>query len=97
MNLKFILVVAALVIRAASTYVVSGLHECFDTHDAVTTLLHINMDGNDISHHGVHHLSILLKIGCIQYLDLNGNNLMSQQKFSTFAEQLKYNATLKVL
>ena len=64
-------------------YLVSGLHECLDAHNAVTTLLHINMDGNAISHHGVHQLSTLFKIGCIQNLDLSGNNLMSQQKFNS--------------
>ena len=83
-------------------YLVSGLHKCLDTHSAVTTLLNINMSSNDISHHGVHHLSILLKIGCIDDLDFSFNNLLSEQDtihatIDTFTEQLKYNTTLKTL
>ena len=83
-------------------YLVSGLHKCLDTHCAVTTLLHIDMDSNAISHHGVHYLSTLLKIGCIDYLDLSYNNLLSEQDtihaaIDTFTEQLKYNTTLKTL
>ena len=83
-------------------YLVNGLHKCLDTHSAVTTLLNINMDSNDISHHGVHHLSTLLKIGCIDYLDLSANNLLSEQDtihatIDTFTDQLKYNTTLKTL
>ena len=83
-------------------YLVSGLHKYLDTHSAVTTLLHIEMRINDISHHGLHHLSTLLKIGCIDYLDLAFNNLLSEQDtihaaIDTFTEQLKYNTTLKTL
>ena len=83
-------------------YLVSGLHKCLDTHSAVTTLLHIDMVSNAISHHGVHHLSTLLKIGCIDYLDLSYNNLLSEQDtihaaIDTFTEQLKYNTTLKTI
>ena len=83
-------------------YLVSGLHKCLDTHSAVTTLLNINMISNGISHHGLRHLSTLLKIGCIDYLDLSGNNLLSEQDtihaaIDTFIEQLKYNTTLKTL
>ena len=83
-------------------YLVSGLHKCLDTHSAVTTLLNIGMRINDISHHGLHHLSTLLKIGCIDYLDLSYNNLLSEQDtihaaIDTFTEQLKYNTTLKTL
>ena len=83
-------------------YLVSGLHKCLDTHSAVTTLLHIEMKFNTISHHGVHHLSTLLKIGCIDYLSLAYNNLLSEQDtihaaIDTFTEQLKYNTTLKTL
>ena len=83
-------------------YLVSGLHKCLDTHSAVTTLLHIDVMLNDISHHGVHHLSTLLKIGCIDYLDLSVNNLLSEQDtihaaIDTFTEQLKYNTILKTL
>ena len=83
-------------------YLVSGLHKYLDTHSAVTTLLHIGMISNAISHHGVHHLSTLLKIGCIDYLDLTYNNLLSEQDtihaaIDTFTEQLKYNTTLKTL
>ena len=83
-------------------YLVSGLHKCLDTHSAVTTLLHIDIMQNAISHNGVHHLSTLLKIGCIDYLGLSFNNLLSEQDtihatIDTFTEQLKYNATLKRL
>ena len=83
-------------------YLVSGLHKCLDTHSAVTTLLNIDMRFNAISHHGVHHLSTLLKIGCIDYLNLSCNNLLSEQDtihatIDTFTEQLKYNTTLKTL
>ena len=83
-------------------YLVRGLHKCLDTHSAVTTLLNINMGLNGISHHGLHHLSTLLKIGCIDCLDLTYNNLLSEQDtihatVDTFTEQLKYNTTLKLL
>ena len=83
-------------------YLVSALHKCLDTHSAVTTLLHIEMEFNTISHHGVHHLSTLLKIGCIDYLSLSYNNLLSEQDtihatIDKFTEQLKYNTTLKTL
>ena len=82
-------------------YLVSGLHKCLDTHSAVTTLLNINMGHNSISHHGVYHLTTLVKIGCIDGLDLAYNNLLSEQDtihaIDTFTEQLKYNTTLKTL
>ena len=83
-------------------YLVSGLHNCLDTHSTVTTLLNIDMGFNDISHHGLHHLSTLLKIGCIDFLNLAYNNLLSEQDTihattDTFTEQLKYNTTLKTL
>ena len=83
-------------------YLVSGLHKCLDTHSAVTTLLHIDMGHNSISHHGVHHLSTLLKIGCIDCLDLSFNNLLSEQDtihatIDTFTEELKHNTILKTL
>ena len=83
-------------------YLVNGLHKCLDTHSAVTTLLDIYMTGNDISHHGLHHLSTLLKISCIDFLSLTYNNLLSEQDtihatIDTFTEQLKYNTTLKDL
>ena len=83
-------------------YLFSGLHKCLDTPSAVTTLLNIHISHNDIRHHGVHHLSTLLKIGCIDYLDLSYNNFLSEQDtihatIDTFTEQLKYNTTLKVL
>ena len=84
-------------------YLVNGLHKYLDTHSAVTTLLTINMRSNSISRHGLHHLSTLLKIGCIHYLYLSVNNLLSEQEstihdpFGIFAEQLKNNTTLKTL
>ena len=83
-------------------YLVSGLHKYLDTHSAVTTLLNMDMILNDISHHRVHHLSTLLKIGCIDCLNLSVNNLLSEQDtihatIDTFTEQLKYNTTLKTL
>ena len=77
-------------------YLVSGLHKYLDTHSAVTTLLHMDMRRNAISHHGVHHLSTLLKIGCINYLHLSYNDRISAP-ISTFTEELKYNTTLRVL
>ena len=55
-------------------YLVSGLHKYLDTHSAVTTLLSMTMNSNAISHHGVHHLSTLLKIGCINVLELYMNS-----------------------
>ena len=80
-------------------YLVSGLHKCLDTHSAVTTLLSMDMDSNAISHHGVHHLSTLLKIGCINVLNLRDNDLVSKQDTicGTLAKQLKKNTTLKQL
>ena len=83
-------------------YLVGGLHKFLDTHSAVTTLLNIYMISNGISHHGLHHLSTLLKIGCIDCLNLSCNNLLSEQDtihatIDTFTEQLKYNTTLKTL
>ena len=80
-------------------YLISGLHKCLDTHSAVTTLLSMDMDSNAISHHGVHHLSILLKTGCINDLRLAHNDLVSKQDaiHGTLAKQLKNNTTLKQL
>ena len=81
-------------------YLVSGLHKYLDTHSAVTTLLSMYMDSNAISHHGVmHHLSTLLKISCINVLDLSCNDLVSKQDAicGTLAKQLKNNTTLKQL
>ena len=60
-------------------YLVNGLHECLDTHSTVTTLLKMYLRNNGISHHGVHHLSTLLKISCIDFLNLASNNLLSEQ------------------
>ena len=80
-------------------YLVSGLHKYLDTHSAVTTLLNMDMNSNAISHHGVHHLSTLLKIGCINDLNLSYNDLVSKQDAirGTLAKQLKNNTTLKQL
>ena len=80
-------------------YLVSGLHKYLDTHSAVTTLLSMDMGSNAISHHGVHHLSTLLKIGCINILEFGGNDLVSKQDAirGTLAKQLKNNTTLKQL
>ena len=80
-------------------YLVSGLHKYLDTHSAVATLLYMDMDSNAISHHGVHHLSILFTIGCINDLDLSYNDLVSKQDAirGTLAKQLKNNTTLKQL
>ena len=80
-------------------YLVSGLHKYLDTLSAVTTLLSMHMGSNDISHHGVHHLSTLLKIGCINTLDLHHNDLVSKQDAfrGTLSKQLKNNTTLKQL
>ena len=80
-------------------YLVSGLHKYLDTHSAVTTLLSMHMDSNAISHHGVYHLSTLLKIGCINVLNLSYNYLVSKQDAipGTLAKQLKNNTTLKLL
>ena len=80
-------------------YLVRGLHKYLDTHSAVTTLLSMDMLSNAISHHGVHHLSTLLKIGCINDLRLAHNDLVSKQDaiHGTLAKQLKNNTTLKQL
>ena len=80
-------------------YLVSGLHKYLDTHSVVTTLLSMDMGRNAISHHGVHHLSLLLKIGRINVLKLNDNDLVSKQDTicGTLAKQLKNNTTLKQL
>ena len=83
----------------ACKYLVSGLHKYLNTHSAVTTLLSMNMGYNAISHHGVHHLSTLLEIGCINILDLSNNDLVSKQDEirGTLAKQLKNKTTLKQL
>ena len=84
-------------------YLIIGLHKYIyiDTHSVVTTLLHMTMDSNAISHHGLHHLSTLLKIGCVNYLSLNYNNLSERDTahatLGIFAEQLKNNSTLRTL
>ena len=80
-------------------YLVSGLRKCFATHSAVTTLLNISMSRNAISPQGLHHLSTLLMIGCINYLNLsyNTNLFRTQAVCDMFAEQLKNNATLRTL
>ena len=80
-------------------YLISGLHKYLDTHSAVTTLLNMDMNSNAISHHGVHHLSTLLKIGCINVLNLFEDHLVSKQDAicCTLAKQLKNNTTLKQL
>ena len=77
-------------------YLVSGLHKYLDTHSAVTTLLHMDMDCTAISHQG---LSTLLEIGCINVLNIDSNDLVPKQDAirGTFAEQLNNNTTLKQL
>ena len=83
-------------------YLVSGLYKCLDTHiySAVTTLLTVDMRRNVIGHHGFHHLSTLLMIGCVDSLELAYNNTESVQgtihaPIGTFAKQLKNNTTLR--
>ena len=83
-------------------YLVNGLQKYLDTHSAVKTVLIMDMGRNAISHHGVQHLSTLLRMGCINYLKLNFNYLQSDQdvihaSFCTLAEQIKKNTTLKTL
>ena len=46
-------------------YLVSGLHKCRDTHSTVITLLQIDTSFNDISHHGLHHLSTLSRLAVL--------------------------------
>ena len=80
-------------------YLVSGLHKYLDNHSAVSTLLYMDMQGNAIHYHGVHHLSTL---HCINYLNLTSNNLLSGQDtthapFGVFAKQLKDSTTLRKL
>ena len=81
-------------------YLVSGLHKCVDSYSAVTTLLSINMNGTDINH-GLHHLSVFLKIGCINDLKLGHiskqDTTQCRAPIGAFAEQLKNNTTLKTL
>ena len=78
---------------------VSGLHKYLDTDSAVTTLLHMGMDSNTISHHGFSHLSTLFEIGCCNYLDLTYNNHMLKQDtvHAPFYKQLQSNTTLQEL
>ena len=80
-------------------YLVRGLHKYLDTHSAVTTLLNMDMNSNAISHHGVHHISTLLNIGCINDLNLGYNDLVLKQDAirGILAKQLKNNTTLKQL
>ena len=75
-------------------HLVSGLHK--DTDNSVTTLLHLDMDGNSISNHGFCHLLTLLKI---DYLSLAYNNLLSKRKtvHAPFYKQLQSNTTLQKL
>ena len=60
-------------------YLGIGLNKTQDTHSAVTTLLNLYLEVNVISDCGVNHLSTLLKVGCIENLSLNGNELKSLQ------------------
>ena len=87
-------------------YLVSGLHKCLNKDGAVNTLLTMNMSNNNLSYHGISHLSSLLQIGCVKHLDLSNelfsfyksyknNNHVSIQ--GSFAEQLRENITLKRL
>ena len=62
-------------------YLVSGLHKYRDTDSAVTTLLTMNISMNAISHHGVHHLSTLLKVGCIEGLNLSNDETFITSTF----------------
>ena len=85
-------------------YLVSDLHKCLldmYTHGAVITLLAIDMETNAIQHDGVHHLSTLLKIGCVSELNLSHNCVSDPEQddtvFAEFTVQLKQNTTLKKL
>ena len=87
-------------------YLISGLLKYLDPHSdaAVTNLLSIDLNGNDISHRGLQHLSTFLKIGCVDYLRLSNNKLVSsegedasRESFGKFVEQLKSNTTLRTL
>ena len=87
-------------------YLISGLHKYLDTHSAVTTLFNMNISKNTLSHQGIHHLSTLLKIGCVRFLDSDSNiknasHTLKQEEirvpFNAFAEQLTNNTTLKRL
>ena len=60
-------------------YLVSGLHKNLDTHSAVTTLLHMDMDRNAISHHAIPYLTKLLSIGCVYALNIPDNDFASKQ------------------
>ena len=62
-------------------YLVSGLHKYRDTDSAVTTLLTMNISMNAIIHHGVHHLSTLLKVGCIEGLNLSNDETFITSTF----------------
>ena len=86
-------------------YLVMSLHKYLGTH-TTTTLLNMDMRCNEIGHQGAHHLSTLLKIGCVNYLNMNENSLLLENDkaiihniapFGTFAEQLKNNNTLTEL
>ena len=84
-------------------YLVNGLHKFLDTDSAVTTLLQMDIRSNAVSHHRVQHLSTLLKLGCINHLELTFNNLLPKQldtthaPFVAFTEQLTNNTTLRTL
>jgi Ran GTPase-activating protein (RanGAP) involved in mRNA processing and transport len=82
-------------------YLVSGLQKCLNAHSAISTQLHVNMIENYISHDGICHLSLLLKIGCVYNLNIGCNDIVSKRDkrsaFDTFTEQLKNNTTLKLL
>ena len=81
-------------------YLIGGLYKCLDTHSAVTALLTMHLEKNIISHEGVHYLSTLLKIGCINYFNLLEIDLSSKQDkdpLGTFTEHLKNNTTLRKL
>ena len=78
-------------------YLVSGLHKCLDTHSSMTTLLHMDIGNNAISHKGFYHLSTLLK--SINYLNLNFNNILSKQDtvHAPFYKYLQNNTALQIL
>ena len=79
----------------ACKVLVAGLCKCLDTQSRVTTTLSLSLSFNEIT--DLSELSELLKMECVNALNLDRNLKISDQGVCTLAEKLKKNASLKSL